>query len=127
MGLFWKRTKKQEAEAAQPPQPSQSSQSSQSLPPSPAPEPSTDAPENPPEQKAGFFQRIFNKAESAPAPPPIPPTAAAPPTEIPPEAAVARAPEQEKKSIWNRLGLGAVTAGETGAAQPARSQETEDV
>src|SRR5690349_17553391 len=89
MGLFWKRTKKEETE-----QPAEQEQKAQAA----------EASQEPAEQKGGFFQRFFGKTESAgTAPVEQPP---APPEPPPTEPDIVRAPEQEKKSFWDRWGWG---------------------
>lgn len=101
MALFWKRTKKQEettpivetsVETLEPPQSSEQ----------------TEAPA--PEQKAGFFKKLFKgqqtdsvaTQESATAPVP---QALETPAQFE-SAPIVRAPEQEKKSFWQKWGWG---------------------
>jgi fused signal recognition particle receptor len=92
MGLFWKRTKKEETQP--PAEPEQAS--------------ATEASQKPAEQKDSFFQRFFIKIDSAGTAPAEQPSA--PPViepELPPtEPDIVRAPEQEKKSFWDRLSWG---------------------
>lgn len=113
MALFWKRTKKQEEatpEAVETPQPSESI---------PAQAPAE------PEQKAGFFQKLF-KGQQSEAPvaskTPEPEYKIEQPAETAP---VVRAPEQEKKNFWQRLGWGQSSEGET-AASPALEKHTSE-
>lgn len=74
MGLFWKRTKKEEEP--------------QAVEQTPAPAPAAEPVAEPVEvEKPGFFKKMFGQSEPTP--------------EIP-----VHAPEQEKRSIWNRLGFG---------------------
>src|SRR5437879_4405159 len=124
MGLFWKRTKPHEDE---PPAEPQSSQS-----------PETEAPpQAAPEQKGGFFQRFLSKLEGTE---PAPEVQQAQPPELPviepirtpEEPPSVRAPEQEKKSFWEKWGWGqAEEAGiplEQPAAETARSRfQQEDI
>lgn len=106
MALFWKRTKKQEettpvVETPEAPQVTEQ----------------TETPE--PEQKAGFFQKLFKGGQTE-----TPPQTPEPPVETPqtPQVApasyvepapAARAPEQEKKSFWQRWGWGQEKEGES--------------
>jgi fused signal recognition particle receptor len=102
MALFWKRTKKQEetapvAETQQSPQTTQDQPaidvnvSSDSIPVTSA---------TSPEQKGGFFQKFFKgqQADSAQTP-----TISEPAITELPQTPIVRAPEQEKKSFWQRL------------------------
>lgn len=77
MGLFWKRTKKEEPKVIEQVEQVET----------PAPEPVTT-------ETQGFFKKMFGQTEA--------------PVEEP-----VRAPEQEKRSIWNRLGFGADKAEKT--------------
>ncbi|MEW6733502.1 MAG: signal recognition particle-docking protein FtsY [Acidobacteriota bacterium] len=112
MGLFWKRTKKQETET-----------------PSPSPSPSIDTQPQATE-KAGFFQRFFGRTEetetssvempptSTDTAPPIMPTEPISPPVSEPATPIETAPEQEKKRFWERWGWG-----QESAAKPAETVE----
>ncbi|MFY9226686.1 MAG: signal recognition particle-docking protein FtsY [Blastocatellia bacterium] len=124
MALFWKRTKKQEetapvAENQQTPQITTQDQPAVDINVSSDSTPVTSA--TSPEQKGGFFQKLFKgqQADSAQQP-----TISEPVTTELPQTPIVRAPEQEKKSFWQRL-LGQ-SEGETTtsvATQPKVSSE----
>src|SRR5438552_2122811 len=123
MGLFWKRTKPREDDPNAEPQSSQS--------------PETEAPpQAAPEQKSGFFQRFLNKLEGTEPTSEVqqapPPPVSVEPISVPEEPPIVRAPEQEKKSFWEKWGWG--QAEESGipleqpAAETARSRfEQEEI
>lgn len=121
MGLFWKRTKKEEAE----PKPAAEAPSAPSTPP-PASEP-------PAEQKGGFFQRFFKSESAEPAQPAQPAQSAPSPVTPPPdlqaqtesEPAIVRAPEQEKKSFWDRWSWGG--GEQQSAAAPAKEEDKQSL
>jgi fused signal recognition particle receptor len=109
MGLFWKRTKKEEAQPPAEPQPVEP--------------PLSETPPETTEQKGGFFQRFFGKTDSA-GTEPAPTETEQPAPE--PEAPIVRAPEQEKRSFWDKLSWG--QEGKAGAAPapgPALQEEQE--
>jgi len=126
MALFWKRTKKQEetapvAETQQIPQTTQDQ---------PAVDINVSSDSTPvtsttsPEQKGGFFQKFFKgqQADSAQQP-----TISEPVTTELPQTPIVRAPEQEKKSFWQRL-LGqseGETATSVATQQKVSSEEAE--
>ncbi len=104
MALFWKRTKKQEeaqTEAVETPQPSEVDAA-----PVQTPEP---------EQKAGFFQKLF-KGQQAETPTSKTSELVTPKIEEPVETPIVRAPEQEKKSFWQKFGWGQHSESETETA-----------
>jgi fused signal recognition particle receptor len=96
MALFWKRTKKQEENTpvAETPETQQTEQ------------PSEENQAPPPEQKVGFFQKLFKgqpnetSIENSPSTPAT--TSSFQESYTTPEPAIVRAPEQEKKSFWQR-------------------------
>ncbi|MBL8150914.1 MAG: signal recognition particle-docking protein FtsY [Blastocatellia bacterium] len=100
MGLFWKRTKKQESEQPANEQAVEQTSTEQALEASASVELESQHPQ--PEQKAGFFKRLFGKTEAQE-------------QEAEP---IVRAPEQEKKSFWERWGRS-----EENAATPASEPE----
>src|SRR5262245_40972060 len=108
MGLFWKRTKKQDAEpsAEQPLEQGSSEEAQQQA----------EA-----EQKPGIFKRFFGISVVPPEQSETPPPAISSPI-VEPEVPIVRAPEQEKKSFWDRFGLG----GDASAQQQAQTPAAED-
>lgn len=122
MALFWKRTKKQEetapvAENQETPQPIENQQTNDVNISSNLTDSATVTSATSPEQKGGFFQKFFKgqQADSA-----QPTTISEPAITELPQTPIVRAPEQEKKSFWQRFGWGQ-SEGETAtstATQP---------
>lgn len=123
MPLFWKRTKKQEetAPVAENQQTPQTTQDQPAIDVNVSSDSTSTTSATSPEQKGGFFQKFFKgqQADSAQQP-----TISEPVTTELPQTPIVRAPEQEKKSFWQRL-LGQ-SEGETTtsvATQPKVSSE----
>ena len=123
MPLFWKRTKKQEetAPVAENQQIPQTTQDQPAVDVNASSDSTSTTSATSPEQKGGFFQKLFKgqQADSAQQP-----TISEPGTTELPQTPIVRAPEQEKKSFWQRL-LGQ-SEGETTtsvATQPKVSSE----
>ncbi len=127
MALFWKRTKKQEetapvAENQQTPQITTQDQPAVDVNVSSDSTPVTSA--TSPEQKGGFFQKLFKGQQTDLA---QQPTISEPVTTELPQTPIVRAPEQEKKSFWQRL-LGqseGETATSVATQQKVSSEEAE--
>ncbi|MBI4850603.1 MAG: signal recognition particle-docking protein FtsY [Acidobacteria bacterium] len=104
MALFWKRTKKQEETTPTIETPETPQNNEQIEPPAT-------------EQKAGFFQKLFKgqstETQTNLETTPIQQTLDTTPVETSP---IVRAPEQEKKSLWERLGWGQKKEGEAAVA-----------